>query len=85
MLDGDRFAPDAQPAADQAPQNVASPVVSDVSPHRDVIADFIEAFRSHRPPVCGGGDGRRSVQLIEAIYESSRRGRPIDVREASGP
>ena len=84
ILDGDRFAPDAQPAADAPPQNVASPVVSDVSPHRDVIADFIEACRRRRPPVCGGLDGRRSVQLIEAIYASSRLGRPIDVDDASG-
>jgi predicted dehydrogenase len=84
ILDGDRFAPDVQPAADAPPQNVASPVVSDVSPHRDVIADFIEACRRRRPPVCGGLDGRRSVQLIEAIYASSRLGRPIDVDDASG-
>jgi UDP-N-acetyl-2-amino-2-deoxyglucuronate dehydrogenase len=85
VLDGDRYEPDAPVAANPTPQNVASPVVSDVSPHRDVIVDFIEAFRSHRPPVCDGHDGRRSVQLIEAIYESSRRARRIDVSGASGP
>jgi UDP-N-acetyl-2-amino-2-deoxyglucuronate dehydrogenase len=85
VLDGDRFDSDGPGAANPAPQNVASPVVSDVSPHRDVIVDFIEAFRNHRPPACDGHDGRRSVQLIEAIYESSRRARPIDVSGASGP
>jgi predicted dehydrogenase len=79
ILDGDRFVSDEDGGAAQPPQNVASPVVSDVSPHRDVIADFIEAFRSRRPPACDGRDGRHSVQLIEAIYESSRLGRPIDV------
>jgi predicted dehydrogenase len=85
VLDGDRYEPDAPVAANPAPQNVASPVVSDVSPHRDVIVDFIEAFRNHRSPACDGHDGRRSVQLIEAIYESSRRARAIDVSGASGP
>ena len=79
ILDGDRFEPGAQGSAKVAPQNVASPVVSDVSPHRDVIVDFIDAFRNHRPPACDGREGRRSVELIEAIYESSRRARPIDV------
>jgi predicted dehydrogenase len=79
ILDGDRFEPGAQGSANVAPQNVASPVVSDVSPHRDVIVDFIDAFRNHRPPACDGREGRRSVELIEAIYESSRRARSIDV------
>jgi len=78
ILDGDRFgdapAPDAPP-----PQNVASPVVSDTSAHRDVVVDFIHAFRTGIPPLCDGREGRRSVQLIEAIYESSRTGRPIDL------
>ena len=84
ILDGDRFVSDAGAPASPLPQNVASPVVSDVSPHRDVIADFIAAFRSHRAPACDGRDGRRSVQLIEAIYESSRCGRAIELRDASG-
>jgi predicted dehydrogenase len=79
ILDGDRYEREAQASANVAPQNVASPVVSDASPHRDVIVDFIEAFRNRRQPACDGQEGRRSVQLIEAIYESSRRARPIDV------
>ena len=83
ILDGDSYQPDASASPSPAPQNVASPVVADASPHRDVIADFIEAFRRHRAPACDGHDGRRSVQLIEAIYESSRRGGPIDVPGAS--
>jgi predicted dehydrogenase len=44
-----------------------------------MIVDFIDAFRNHRPPACDGQEGRRSVQLIEAIYESSRQAQPIDV------
>ena len=63
----------------EKPQNVASPVVSDVSAHRDVFADFIRAFRAGVSPLCGGEDARRSVQLIEAIYTSSRLARPIDL------
>jgi len=57
----------------------ASPVVSDVSAHQAVFEDFIRACATGTPPNCGGDDGRRSVQLIEAIYQSSRLARPVDV------
>jgi UDP-N-acetyl-2-amino-2-deoxyglucuronate dehydrogenase len=65
-----------------APQNVASPVVSDVSAHRAVFVDFIHAYQHGTTPCCGGREARRSVHLIEAIYESSRTDRPIEVRQA---
>jgi UDP-N-acetyl-2-amino-2-deoxyglucuronate dehydrogenase len=84
ILDGDRLVPDTgQVASDPPPQNVASPVVSDVSAHRDLFVDFIGAFRGRTAPCCDGREGRRSVQVIEAIYESSRQGRPIDVAASS--
>jgi len=84
MLDGDRLLSDAAAASSNPPpQNVASPVVSDVSAHRDVFVDFIQAFSNRRRPCCDGREGRRSVQLIEAIYASSRQGRPIDITPAS--
>src|SRR5262249_21692202 len=45
MLDGDRLLPAAGHAPpDPPPENVASPVVSDVSAHRDLFVDFIQAF-----------------------------------------
>jgi predicted dehydrogenase len=80
VLDGDRL---QQGNADRgpAPDNASSPVVADVSAHRDVFIDFIEAVRARRPPCCDGREGRRSVALVEAIYESSRRGSPVDVHE----
>jgi predicted dehydrogenase len=62
-----------------APENSSSPVVSDVSAHRAVFADFIRALTTGSPPACSGEDGRRSVDVIEAIYASARTGRPVDV------
>ena len=62
-----------------APQNASSPIVADVSAHRNVFLDFIHAIHTGSPPCCVGRDARRSVAVIEAIYESSRRGTPIDV------
>jgi UDP-N-acetyl-2-amino-2-deoxyglucuronate dehydrogenase len=91
VLEGDRLllhgvpsGPSSHRGGDQVrptavPENVASPVVSDASAHRAVIADFIEAFRTHARPCCDGPEARRSVELIEAIYAASRDGRAIDL------
>jgi UDP-N-acetyl-2-amino-2-deoxyglucuronate dehydrogenase len=39
--------------------------------HQLQISDLIEALVKGRQPLVTGGDGKRSVQLIEAIYQSS--------------
>ncbi len=78
VLEGDRLERGGQGQA-PAPQNASSPVVADVSAHRDVFLDFMHAMRTGSPPCCVGRDARRSVAVIEAIYESSRRGAPIDL------
>jgi UDP-N-acetyl-2-amino-2-deoxyglucuronate dehydrogenase len=59
-------------------ENAASPVVSDVSAHRAVIEDFVGAIREGRKPCCDGAEGRRSVEVIEAIYRSSEEGHPVE-------
>jgi UDP-N-acetyl-2-amino-2-deoxyglucuronate dehydrogenase len=60
-------------SADTGDQNpsASSPVVSDVRGHRCAIEDFIHAIESNGTPVCDGEDGRRSLALVEAIYESA--------------
>jgi predicted dehydrogenase len=78
LLEGDRL----DPSDAARPENVASPVVSDVSAHRDVIADFITAFTRGIAPSCSGEEGRRSVQVIEAIYASSLSGKPVEIAGA---
>jgi len=65
--------------APTTPENVASPVVSDVSAHRAVIEDFIRAMTDGARPCCDGADGRRSVEVIAAIYRASQTGAPVDV------
>lgn len=57
--------------------SASSPIVSDVSGHRRLIEDFVRAIETGGEPVCDGREGRRSVELIEAIYESSRTGLPV--------
>ena len=87
VVEGDRVAtvalrrsPPPLPAQDvNTNPNTSSPVVSDLTGHRRVIADFIEALESGRAPLCDGRDGRRSVALIEAAYESARAGAPVRI------
>jgi predicted dehydrogenase len=57
--------------------SATSPVVSDASAHRRVLEDFIRAVETNSSPACDGREGRRSVELIEAIYASARAHRPV--------
>jgi predicted dehydrogenase len=56
-----------------------SAIISDVSGHRRIIKDFLHAIRDDRPPLCDGREGRRSVELIQAIYESSKSGQFVSL------
>jgi predicted dehydrogenase len=70
--------PDVDPDTNRS---ASSPVVSDVRGHRRLIEDFVAAVRDAREPVCNGVEGRRSIAVVEAMYESARTGRAVDVRE----
>lgn len=61
-----------------ASQSTASdPRLSDCTYHRLNIADVINAIMCGREPLVSGREARKSVALIEAIYTSSREGRPV--------
>jgi len=57
-----------------------SPVVSDVSGHKRILEDFLEAIKTDGSPMCDGHEGRRSVELVQAIYESSRTGEAVTLK-----
>jgi len=60
-------------------RSASSPIVSDVSGHKRIIEDFINAIQTNGTPKCDGYEGKRSVVLVEAIYESARSNQPVDV------
>lgn len=62
-----------------ATRSASTAVVADASPHRRVVEDFVAAVRDHRRPACDGREGRRSVALAEALYESARTGAITEV------
>ncbi|HEX8466136.1 MAG TPA: Gfo/Idh/MocA family oxidoreductase [Abditibacterium sp.] len=47
--------------------------------HRAQIEDFARAIQENRPPAIPGFEGRRAVELVTAIYRSSRENRAIEL------
>jgi UDP-N-acetyl-2-amino-2-deoxyglucuronate dehydrogenase len=68
-----------QTTAADTNRSSSSPIVSDVSGHKRIIEDFVSAIQTNGTPRCDGVEGRRSVVLVEAIYESARTNKPVDV------
>jgi len=67
----------AAPVEVPPPENTSSPVVSDAGAHQRVIEDFIRAIQTNTVPSCDGREGRRSVELVEAIYAAARTRQPV--------
>src|ERR1700682_5989012 len=57
--------------------SATSAIVSDVRGHKRLLEDFLRAIATGGQPVCNGVEGRRSVALVRAIYESSRTGQAV--------
>jgi UDP-N-acetyl-2-amino-2-deoxyglucuronate dehydrogenase len=57
--------------------SATSPVVSDVRGHQRILEDFLLAIEKDGRPLCDGYEGRRSLELVQAIYQSSRAGLPV--------
>lgn len=67
------------PGEENANASATSPFVSDVRGHKTILEDFLQAIDTNRTPLCDGLEGRRSVELVQALYESSRTGRPVSL------
>ncbi len=52
-----------------------------VEGHIKQVANFIDAVRTGAPLICDGIEGRRSLALIEALYQSARRKEEVYVDE----
>lgn len=50
----------------------SDPKAISVDGHRAQYADFVRAIQENREPAVPGREGRRAVQVIRAIYESSQ-------------
>jgi predicted dehydrogenase len=45
--------------------------------HARQLADFVQAVEAGRPPLVDGGEGRKAVEIILAIYQSAATGRAV--------
>ncbi len=59
----------------------SSATVFPVEGHIKQIANFIAAVRDGEKLICDGVEGRRSLHLIMALYESARRGEEVYLDE----
>jgi len=53
--------------------------------HREQIEDFLKAIDEDRAPFVDGRDGRKSVEIIRAIYRSAREGKVVTLPLADDP
>ncbi|MGB8457381.1 MAG: Gfo/Idh/MocA family oxidoreductase [Candidatus Acidiferrum sp.] len=53
-------------------QSASSATVSDFRGHQAFLEDFLAAIRQNRAPACDGLEGRRSIALIESIYQAAK-------------
>jgi predicted dehydrogenase len=67
------------PISQGSNRSATSPVVSDVTGHKELLKDFLRAIGTNGTPVCDGVEGRRSVALVQAIYESARTGNTVEL------
>jgi predicted dehydrogenase len=47
--------------------------------HQRQIANFVDAVLAGRPPAVTGEDARHAVEIVLAVYESAKLGRPVEL------
>jgi predicted dehydrogenase len=53
--------------------------------HTQLFKDVLSAIKKGRQPSIDGPEGRRSVEVILAIYKSAQSGRPVKLPLKSDP
>jgi predicted dehydrogenase len=77
-LRGAAGAAPAQGSAQDPPQAAAAdPAALDAAVHAAQLADLLAAADEGREPAVSGQDGRDALEIVRAVYESSRAGRPV--------
>jgi predicted dehydrogenase len=75
-----REAADEVRSPGQGPSAAADPRGLDAAIHAAQLADLLAAADEGREPAVSGQDGRDALEIVRAVYESSRAGRPVRLR-----
>jgi predicted dehydrogenase len=62
-----------------ASSGASDPMAISLAPFERQFVDFGIACRTGRAPLVSGADGYRALELVLAIYRSSREGRPVSI------
>jgi predicted dehydrogenase len=54
-----------------------------VASHAAQIADLLTAIEQGREPSVTGRDGRDTLEVVLAVYQSAREGRPVVLLDAT--
>ena len=74
---------DFRSTGDDRNASASSATVSDVRGHRAVLEDFVQAILTNTQPRCPGVEARRSVAVVEAIYQACASGKRIELKGKS--
>jgi UDP-N-acetyl-2-amino-2-deoxyglucuronate dehydrogenase len=70
---------DFRVCAPEENQSATSAAVGDSRGHQALFEDFLQAIRDNGTPICDGREGRKSIAVVEAIYEAARNGGSVSV------
>lgn len=59
----------------------SNPTAISLDGHVEQIRDMIEAVKTGRKPFVDQYEGRKPIAIIMAVYESSRKGKPVELEE----
>lgn len=63
--------------SEQLTDGSANPAAISNEGHRRQIEDMMHAVAENRAPMIDGREGRKSLELVAALYESANEGRPV--------
>jgi len=63
----------------EASSGAAAPMNINAAGHIAAFQDFVAAMREQRAPLIDGSEGRKSIALVQAIYDSARANAPISI------
>jgi predicted dehydrogenase len=63
----------------EASSGAGSAMAISAGPHIAAYQDFAAAIREKRAPLIDGREGRRSIELIQAIYQSGREQKTVQL------